>query len=92
MLFYYPSKPAPTGCGADNCVADRAGCRHPGAVVGLRAGGALGRLDRAVTRRDWRGWAVLVAFLAGWVTWFSVPGRTMFLFYMTPLVPFLVSA
>jgi dolichyl-phosphate-mannose-protein mannosyltransferase len=32
----------------------------------------------------------LMAFAAGWVTWFSVPGRTMFLFYMTPLVPFLV--
>jgi dolichyl-phosphate-mannose--protein O-mannosyl transferase len=43
-----------------------------------------------VVRRDWRGWAVLMAFAAGWLTWFSVPGRTMFLFYMTPLVPFLV--
>jgi dolichyl-phosphate-mannose--protein O-mannosyl transferase len=32
----------------------------------------------------------LVAFAAGWLTWFSIPGRTMFLFYMTPLVPFLV--
>jgi dolichyl-phosphate-mannose--protein O-mannosyl transferase len=31
-----------------------------------------------------------MAFAAGWLTWFSVPGRTMFLFYMTPLVPFLV--
>jgi dolichyl-phosphate-mannose--protein O-mannosyl transferase len=44
----------------------------------------------AVTRRDWRGWTVLMAFAAGWLTWFSVPGRTMFIFYMTPLVPFLV--
>ena len=44
----------------------------------------------ALARRDWRGWAVLVAFAAGWLTWFSVPGRTMFIFYMTPLVPFLV--
>ena len=47
VLFYYPSKPSPTGCGAAGLRADRARRRDAGAVVGLRAGGAVGRLDRA---------------------------------------------
>jgi dolichyl-phosphate-mannose--protein O-mannosyl transferase len=43
-----------------------------------------------VTTRDWRAGAVWVAFLAGWVVWFQDLKRTAFLFYMAPLVPFLV--
>lgn len=42
------------------------------------------------TRRDWRAGAVWVAFAAGWLVWFKDLQRTMFLFYMAPLVPFLV--
>jgi dolichyl-phosphate-mannose--protein O-mannosyl transferase len=33
---------------------------------------------------------VWVAFLAGWVVWFQDLKRTMFLFYMAPLMPFLI--
>ena len=43
-----------------------------------------------VTTRDWRAGAVWVAFAAGWFVWFGNLDRTMFLFYMAPLVPFLV--
>jgi dolichyl-phosphate-mannose-protein mannosyltransferase len=43
-----------------------------------------------LTTRDWRAAAVWVAFLAGWVVWFQDLKRTMFLFYMAPLVPFLI--
>ena len=43
-----------------------------------------------ITTRDWRASAVWVAFLAGWLVWFQNLDRTMFLFYMAPLVPFLV--
>ncbi len=43
-----------------------------------------------ITTRDWRAAAVLVAFAAGWLFWFQNLNRTMFLFYMAPLVPFLV--
>ncbi len=43
-----------------------------------------------LTTRDWRAAAVFVAFLAGWVVWFQDLKRTMFLFYMAPLVPFLI--
>ncbi|MCW2596124.1 MAG: C-terminal four region of protein-O-mannosyltransferase, partial [Jatrophihabitans sp.] len=42
------------------------------------------------TTRDWRAGAVWVAFIAGWVFWFQNLKRTMFLFYMAPLVPFLI--
>jgi dolichyl-phosphate-mannose-protein mannosyltransferase len=43
-----------------------------------------------VVRRDWRAGAVLMAFAAGWGSWLENTARTMFLFYMTPLVPFLI--
>jgi dolichyl-phosphate-mannose-protein mannosyltransferase len=42
------------------------------------------------TTRDWRAAAIWVAVLAGWVVWFQDLKRTMFLFYIAPLVPFLV--
>ena len=89
VLFYYPSNPSPTGCGAATCVRTVLDVGTPALwwafLPAVLWAGWIG-----LVRRDWRGWAVLVAFFAGWVTWFSVPGRTMFLFYMTPLVPFLV--
>jgi dolichyl-phosphate-mannose-protein mannosyltransferase len=43
-----------------------------------------------LTTRDWRAALVLVAFVAGWGAWLKNTNRTMFLFYMTPLMPFLV--
>jgi len=43
-----------------------------------------------ITTRDWRAGAVWVAFAAGWLVWFQNLDRTMFLFYMAPLVPFLI--
>jgi dolichyl-phosphate-mannose--protein O-mannosyl transferase len=43
-----------------------------------------------ITTRDWRAGVVWVAFIAGWVVWFQDAKRTMFLFYMAPLVPFLI--
>jgi dolichyl-phosphate-mannose-protein mannosyltransferase len=89
VLFYYPSNPSPTGCGATSCVRTVLDVGTP-ALWWAFVPAVLWALWIGLVRRDWRGWAVLMAFAAGWVTWFSVPGRTMFLFYMTPLVPFLV--
>jgi dolichyl-phosphate-mannose-protein mannosyltransferase len=43
-----------------------------------------------LTTRDWRAGAVWLAFIAGWLVWFQHSKRTMFLFYMAPLVPFLI--
>ncbi|MGH3242734.1 MAG: dolichyl-phosphate-mannose--protein mannosyltransferase, partial [Spirillospora sp.] len=47
-----------------------------------------------VMLRDWRAGAILVGFLAGWLTWFpsAFAERTMFLFYATPLIPFMAMA
>ncbi len=42
------------------------------------------------TTRDWRAAAIWVAFAAGWLVWFQDLKRTMFYFYMAPLVPFLI--
>jgi dolichyl-phosphate-mannose-protein mannosyltransferase len=89
VLFYYPSNPAPTGCGAPTCVRTVLDVGTP-ALWWAFVPAVLWAGWIALVRRDWRGWAVLVAFGAGWATWFLTPGRTMFIFYMTPLVPFLV--
>lgn len=89
VLFYYPSNPSPTGCGADSCVRTVLDVGTP-ALWAMFVPAVLWAGWVALVRRDWRGWVVLVAFGAGWVSWFSSPGRTMFLFYMTPLVPFMI--
>jgi dolichyl-phosphate-mannose--protein O-mannosyl transferase len=43
-------------------------------------------------RRDWRGGAILCAFLAGWAPWLLYQERTIFLFYAVVFVPFLCLA
>ncbi|HVI17188.1 MAG TPA: hypothetical protein VM712_02360, partial [Gaiellales bacterium] len=47
---------------------------------------------RIVARRDPAAILVAVAVAAGWLTWFLNPERTMFIFYMAPVVPFFVLA
>jgi dolichyl-phosphate-mannose-protein mannosyltransferase len=47
---------------------------------------------RIVARRDPAAILVAVAIAAGWGTWFLNLERTMFLFYMAPVVPFFVLA
>jgi dolichyl-phosphate-mannose-protein mannosyltransferase len=42
-----------------------------------------------IRRRDWRPGLILVAFASQYVPWFFV-ARTAFLFYMTPMTPFMV--
>jgi dolichyl-phosphate-mannose-protein mannosyltransferase len=41
-----------------------------------------------MTRRDWRAGAILVPILAQYLPWLLV-SRPLFLFYMTPVTPFL---
>jgi dolichyl-phosphate-mannose-protein mannosyltransferase len=54
---------------------------------------ALGWLAwRLVARRDPAALVVAVAVAAGWGTWFLNPERTMFVFYMAPVLPFFVLA
>jgi dolichyl-phosphate-mannose--protein O-mannosyl transferase len=47
---------------------------------------------RIAARRDPAATTVLVGIAAGWLTWFLNPERTMFIFYMAPVVPFFVLA
>jgi dolichyl-phosphate-mannose-protein mannosyltransferase len=49
-------------------------------------------LWRATARRDPAATTVLVGIAAGWLTWFVNLDRTMFIFYMAPVVPFFVLA
>jgi dolichyl-phosphate-mannose-protein mannosyltransferase len=48
-----------------------------------------------IARRDWRAWAIFVPIVAGMLPWFYYAvkdGRTMFSFYVLPVVPFLILA
>lgn len=47
-----------------------------------------------IARRDWRATAILLPVAAGLLPWFyfATQGRTMFVFYTAPVVPFLVLA
>ncbi|MGQ0574151.1 MAG: dolichyl-phosphate-mannose--protein mannosyltransferase [Pseudonocardia sp.] len=91
MLYYYASGPEVTGCGAPECVSAVMLVGPPAlwwpalAVLGFA-------LWRVLTRRDWRYGAVLTGYAAGVLPWLANVDRQMYLFYMTPVAPFLVLA
>lgn len=47
---------------------------------------------RLISRRDWVAGAAIAGIVAGWVVWFIDTERTMFMFYMAPVVPFFIIA
>ncbi|RBY89617.1 dolichyl-phosphate-mannose--protein mannosyltransferase [Blastococcus sp. TF02A-30] len=53
---------------------------------------ALWLLWRITARRDPAAGVAAIAIAAGWGTWLMSPERTMFIFYMAPVVPFFVLA
>ncbi|MGP4026685.1 dolichyl-phosphate-mannose--protein mannosyltransferase [Actinomadura sp. 3N407] len=90
-FFYTEPKNA---CGeAGRCSREILGIGTPalwwGALVSLIAVAFIW-----IMLRDWRAGAILLGFLAGWLSWFpsAFGERTMFLFYATPLIPFMVLA
>lgn len=91
VAFYY-TEPKGT-CGAARCSREILGIGTPalwwGALAALAA-----VLFVWMALRDWRAGAILLGFLAGWLTWFpsAFADRTMFLFYATPMIPFMVLA
>ncbi len=91
VLYYLSGGQGTTGCGAghDDCVKRILLVGTPALwwVSLLVAGWALWR---AIARLDWRYAAVLVAYGAGYLPWFTIFDRQMYFFYMTPLAPFLV--
>src|SRR5262249_777560 len=85
--MYYPTDPS--GCGAKDCVRQVLLIGTPilwWAFIPM----LLWLAWHWVTTRDWRAGAVWMAFLAGWLVWFQDLKRTMFLFYMSALIPFLI--
>ncbi|WP_433477087.1 dolichyl-phosphate-mannose--protein mannosyltransferase [Spirillospora sp. CA-142024] len=90
VAFFYTE---PKSCGADRCSREILGIGTPALWWG-----ALAALIVVVFiwffLRDWRAGAILLGFLAGWLSWFpsAFADRTMFLFYATPLIPFMVLA
>jgi dolichyl-phosphate-mannose--protein O-mannosyl transferase len=87
ISFYAPS--GVTGCGASSCTREIL-CIGTPIMYWAFVPALLWLLWQWVTTRDWRAGAVWMAFLAGWVVWLQNTRRTGFIFYMTPLMPFLV--
>ncbi|GAA1550612.1 phospholipid carrier-dependent glycosyltransferase [Actinomadura kijaniata] len=91
VAFFYNE---PKGeCGAARCSREILGIGTPalwwGALVALVVCALIWLLVR-----DWRAGAILLGFAAGWLSWFpsAFADRTMFLFYATPLIPFMAMA
>ena len=87
VAYFYAS---PHGCGADACSQEVLGVGTP-ALWWATIPALVLTLWRWVARRDWRAAALIVTFLAGYLPWFyeDAHHRTMFLFYMLPVVPFM---
>jgi dolichyl-phosphate-mannose-protein mannosyltransferase len=86
--FYYEGDGV-HGCGSANCVRQVLLLGTP-LMWWAFLPALLWLVWHWLTTRDWRAAAVWVAFVAGWVVWLEDVRRTMFLFYMVPLVPFLI--
>jgi dolichyl-phosphate-mannose--protein O-mannosyl transferase len=89
-FFYTEPKGA---CDAERCSREILGIGTPalwwGALIAL-----VITIGIWLVMRDWRAGAILLGFLAGWLPWFpsAFGDRTMFLFYATPMLPFMVLA
>ncbi|MEV0998190.1 phospholipid carrier-dependent glycosyltransferase [Nonomuraea sp. NPDC050202] len=94
VSFHYPTGLPPSSCGAGQCSQAVLGVGTP-ALWYAAALALLGLVAWYVSSRDWRAGATLLAFAAGWLPWFYyaiADNRTMYLFYMIPVVPFMVLA
>ncbi|MEW2355913.1 phospholipid carrier-dependent glycosyltransferase [Spirillospora sp. NPDC029432] len=92
VAFFY-TEPDGKLCGAERCSREILGIGTPA----LWWGGLIALVMAAVlwlVLRDWRAGAIVLGFLAGWLSWFpsAFGDRTMFLFYATPMLPFMVLA
>ncbi|WP_262379831.1 dolichyl-phosphate-mannose--protein mannosyltransferase [Nonomuraea sp. PA05] len=94
VSFHYPTGLPPSACGADECSQAVLGVGTP-ALWYAAALALLGLVAWYVSARDWRAGATLLGFAVGWLPWFYyaiADNRTMYLFYMIPVVPFMVLA
>ncbi len=94
VSFHYPTNLPPSACGADKCAQAVLGVGTP-ALWYAAAIALVGLVAWYVATRDWRAGAVLLTYGVGWLPWFYyaiADNRTMYLFYMIPVVPFMVLA
>ncbi|HEX2902141.1 MAG TPA: phospholipid carrier-dependent glycosyltransferase [Jatrophihabitans sp.] len=87
ISFYAPADV--TGCGAANCTREIL-CIGTPIMYWAFVPALLWLAWHWATTRDWRAGAVWMAFFAGWGVWLQNQRRTGFLFYMTPLMPYLI--
>ncbi|MFI1993435.1 dolichyl-phosphate-mannose--protein mannosyltransferase [Actinoplanes sp. NPDC020271] len=93
VAFYWPNNPG-TGCGAPNCIREILLLGTPILWWSFLPALAV-LLWLAISRRDWRAYAILTGAAAGLVPWFYfavADSRTMFSFYVLPALPFLILA
>ena len=92
VSFYYPPDigPGELGCRVASCSREVLAVGTPAVWWGFVVGAAL-LLWLWLARRDWRPAAVLVMVASAIVPWVrdDLDGRTMFLFYALPAVPFM---
>ncbi|MDX6738475.1 dolichyl-phosphate-mannose--protein mannosyltransferase [Actinocorallia sp. A-T 12471] len=91
VAFFYDDKMP--GCGAEKCSREILGIGTPAIWwIGIAALAVMVVLW--LTQRDWRAGAILLAYGAGWLSWFpsAFGDRTMFFFYALPGLPFLILA
>ncbi|MCP2353802.1 dolichyl-phosphate-mannose--protein O-mannosyl transferase [Nonomuraea thailandensis] len=92
VAFHYESPP--NACAASTCAKAVLGVGTP-ALWYLALPALVVLIAHYAAVRDWRSGAVLLACGAGWLPWFYyaiADNRTMYLFYMLPVVPFMVLA
>ncbi|MBO4205994.1 dolichyl-phosphate-mannose--protein mannosyltransferase [Micromonospora echinofusca] len=90
VAFYWSSEGA---CGAASCAAEILLLGTP--ILWWSFLPALVALVwLGIARRDWRAGTILLGAAAGLLPWFwyALDGRTMFVFYVAPALPFLVLA
>ena len=88
VAYFYASPP---GCGSDTCSQEVLGVGTP-ALWWATIPAFVFTGWRWIAHRDWRAAAIALTFLAGYLPWFYEDlrhHRTMFLFYMLPVVPFM---
>jgi dolichyl-phosphate-mannose--protein O-mannosyl transferase len=90
VAFYY-TEPAGPNCGSTRCSREVL-CIGTPAIWWVAIVALVMLIFIWAVNRDWRAGAILLSYLAGWVPWF-VPAfndRTMFQFYATTMLPFMV--
>ena len=92
ISYYYPSEigPGEYGCAVDSCAREVLAIGTP-AIWWASIPMLFALLWLWVSRRDWRAGAALLLALTAIVPWIrdDLDGRTMFLFYALPGLPFL---